>query len=180
MKNGQCKMINYYGKDVQLFKYVIKNEEYYILTSIIEKISIAEIKALYWRRWCIETNNKKFKYDLLYGNVRTKTYNSLMVDIECIRFITILAAIIEYIGKENKSRKKINSKNSIEKLYSHLLIKIIYNKNNNESNNELCRIVGIICKTITIIIKNRSYDRIRINPKSKWDANGTRSDKKEK
>ena len=39
MSNGQSKIINYCGHDVQLFKYKIKNEQYYILTSIIKDIS---------------------------------------------------------------------------------------------------------------------------------------------
>ena len=114
MSNGQSKIIDH---DVQLFKYKIKNEQYYILTSITEDISINEIKALYWKRWKIETDNKKFKYDILLNNVRSKNHNTFMVDIESVRFIAILSAIIEYIGKDNKSRYKINSKNCLDQLY---------------------------------------------------------------
>ena len=84
MSNGQSKIINYCGHDVQLFKYKIKVGRYYILTSIAEDILINEIKALYWKRWKIETDNKKFKYDILLNNVRSKNYNTFMVDIESI------------------------------------------------------------------------------------------------
>ena len=56
MKFETSKVIKINGKDVQLFKYKIKKHEYYILTSITEKITISEIKALYWRRWKVETD----------------------------------------------------------------------------------------------------------------------------
>ena len=69
---GKSKIIKLNDVDVQLFKYKIKGNTYHILTSITEKISIAEIKALYWRRWKIETDNKKFKYDILSSNIRSK------------------------------------------------------------------------------------------------------------
>ena len=91
MSNGQSKIINYCGHDVQLFKYKIKNEQYYILSSITEDISINEIKALYWKRWKIETDNKKFKYDILLNNVRSKNYNTFMVDIEHLIYCIIVS-----------------------------------------------------------------------------------------
>ena len=99
MRIGQHKRIKLNGTDVQLFKYKIKKEIYCILTSITENIIIGEIKALYWRRWKIETDNKKFKYDILRTNIRSKKINSIATDIECIKFVSILSSIIEYFGQ---------------------------------------------------------------------------------
>ena len=99
------------GRDVQIFKYKIKNEFYYILTSITEHISVNEIKAIYWKRWKLESNNKKFKYDVLCTDIRSKNYNSLMVDIESVRFMLILSGFIEYLGSiDLSSKRKINSR----------------------------------------------------------------------
>ena len=69
MNLGKYKIITYLGIKVQLFKYKIKSENYYILTSITDNISIKEIKAMYHKRWKIETDNKKFKYELFEKNV---------------------------------------------------------------------------------------------------------------
>ena len=62
---GKSKIVIHNGVRVQLFKYKINNEVYCILTSITEKISISEIKGLYWLRWKVETHIKKMKYDAL-------------------------------------------------------------------------------------------------------------------
>ena len=153
---GKSKIVNYLGVNVQLFKYKIKTDNYYILTSITENISIKEIKALYRKRWKNETDNKKFKYDILYNNIRSKKYNSLLVDIESIRFMSIVSSFIEYLGKDAiKARSKINSANCLEILYRNLLYSMLYGKNNNHCHKNICRIIGIICKTVTFIVKNR-------------------------
>jgi hypothetical protein len=94
MHFGKSKIIKFNGVLVQLFKYKIKDEIYNIFTSIIESITVGEVKALYWRRWKIETDNKKFKYDILRNNIRSKNYNSIATDIECIKFMSILSSII--------------------------------------------------------------------------------------
>ena len=167
MYNGKSKIIKYLGNDVQLFKYKIKDQQYYILTSITDNISIGEIKALYWKRWGIEINNKKFKYDVLYNNIRSKTYNSFLVDLEAVRFITLMASIIERLGnnKDIHNKRKINSKNCLEKVYSDLLLSLIFKSPSNKSaNNEFCRIVGIICETLIDIVKYREYERVRNKP----------------
>lgn len=179
MYNGKSKIVDLDGSDVQLFKYKIKEEEYYIMTSITENISISEIKALYWKRWGIETNNRRFKYDVLCNNIRSKTYNSFLVDLESIRFITLTASIIEYLGrnKDTHNTYKINSKNCLEKLYSKLLLSLIFNSHSNDSSNtHFCNIVGIICKSVTKIVKGRSYNRVRKSPKTKWVYTNKNSD----
>lgn len=157
-----------------LFKYKIKKETYCILTSIVDPISLSEIKALYWRRWQVELDIRKFKYDILYDKIRSKNHNSLLLDIECIRFISIISAIIEYIGnhKNNNHKKKIHSKNCLSLLFSRLLKLFIYQKDN--SINEIAKIIGIIFDTVVEVIANRTNIRIRISPSTKWNANGNR------
>jgi len=169
---GKSKIIRLNNVDVQLFKYKIKGNTYHILTSITDKITIAEIKALYWRRWKIETDNKKFKYDILASNIRSKNNNSINVDIECIKFISIISSIIEHIGKEKlRENKKFHSRNCIDVLYRNLLKAILYEPENYE---EICRLIGIIYKKIINVIIGRKSKRIRVSPSTKWNANGNR------
>lgn len=169
---GKSKIIKLNDVDVQLFKYKIKGKCYHILTSITEKISIAEIKALYWRRWKIETDNKKFKYDILSSNIRSKKNNSIAVDIECIKFMSIISSIIEHIGKGKlKENKKFHTRNCIGLLFRRLLKIILYEHENYE---EICRLVGIIYKKIVDVISGREAKRIRVSPSTKWNANGNR------
>lgn len=175
MSLGKSKIVRYMGTDVQLFKYKIKSENYYILTSITDNISIKEIKAMYHKRWKIETDNKKFKYDVLYNNVRSKNYNSLLVDIESIRFVSICTAFIEYLGKDSiKSRTKINSKNCLQVFYEELIYPILFGEDNERNYKNICRILGVIYKIITYIVENRNYERKRISPSTKWNINGNR------
>ena len=137
---GKYKTKNVNGVNVKLFKYKVKNEVYNILTSITDKISVGEIRALYWKRWKIETDNKKFKYDILRTNIRSKKYFSLSVDVECVKFMSIISSIIEYIGKyETNNNKKINSKNCIHILYKKLLYLLFYD---NKNFTEIGRLTG--------------------------------------
>lgn len=78
---------------MQVFKYKIGNEQYNILTSI-EKLSIAEVKAMYWLRWKIETDFKKIKYDVLMSRIRSKNYNSFLVDIHCIKLVCMFPHLL--------------------------------------------------------------------------------------
>ena len=171
MKFETSKIIKINEKDVQLFKYKIKKHEYYILTSITEKITIPEIKALYWRRWKVETDIKKFKYDVLSTDIRSKKYNSFLVDIESIRFMSIISSIIEYLGKDDlKFKKKFNTTNCIHVLYRTLLNLIFYS----DDKVKICRLLGIIYKKIIPIIEDRSCPRKRVKPSTKWNAYGNR------
>ena len=169
INESKIKHIN--GSDVQLFKYKIKDEQYNIISSITENISIDEIKALYWKRWKIETDNNKFKYNILEANIRSKNDNSIATDIECIRFVSILSSMIEYLGK-CKENKKINTSNCVSLLYKKLLYLLFYDNKNTE---EICRIIGIIYKTLVDIIEGRNYERIRLSPSTKWSKDGNRN-----
>lgn len=175
MNIGKSKIIDYRGNRVQLFKYKIKEEYYYMLTSITEKISVNEIKALYQKRWRNETDNKKYKYDVLNGNIRSKKYNSLLVDIETIRYISTLSSLIECLGVYTIFKKiKIHTNNCLYILYNKLLRVLMYAKNSDKYFSEVCRIFGIIYKTVTQIVPDRHNIRRKITPHSKWGINGNR------
>lgn len=175
MNLGKSKIINFQGKDIQLFKYKIKNENFYILTSITDKLTIGEIKALYWKRWNIETDNKKIKYDILCEDIRSKNYNSFLVDIECIRFISIVSSIIEYIGQTTlRQNTKINSKNCLKLLFERLLRPMLYYENNETTRKYICLVIGIIYRSVVDIVKGRRYKRKRVKPSTKWNINGNR------
>jgi hypothetical protein len=167
MELGKSKVINHCGVNIQLFKYKIKDETYCILTSITEKISISEIKGLYWLRWKIETHNKKIKYDTLCNNIQSKNYNSFMTDIECSKFILTLSAFIEYIQQKYiSSNKKINSKYCLHMLFRDLLSIIFYRYKTYSS--EVARLLGIVLKTLVDIVCDRAYKRTRKIPPNKW------------
>ena len=172
IKEEQSKLIIHNGKLVQIFKYKIKDEIVCILTSITDRITIPEIKALYWLRWNIETDFKKLKYDILVNKSFSLTYNSLMTRLESLKFMSILACFIDHTGhKKTQINKKINSKNCIKLLYNCLLKSLIYNiRQKTKINN----ILTIIFTTVTTIVKNRSYARIRISPSTKWNVYGNR------
>jgi hypothetical protein len=161
MRLGQSKIIEYKGVFVQLFKYKIKDEIYCVLTSITEKISIAEIKALYWLRWNVEKHIRVMKYDILFDMIRSKKHNTLMTDLECIRFIGIVAGYIEQIGMRSISHtKKINTKNCLHVIFEKLLSCFFYSPLT--SKQSIMKYLGIIWKTIVYIVQNRSYKRIRV------------------
>lgn len=169
---GKNKIKNVNGVNVKLYKYVINNQKYNILTSILDDISIGEIKALYYKRWKIESDNKKFKYDILREEIRSKNYNSLCVDIETVMFMSITSSMMEHISGDGiREKKKINSKNCIHVLYKKLLYYIFYK---NTDHKEICRLLRIIYKTVVDIVENRSFPRVRIKPSTKWNEYGNR------
>ena len=89
---------------------------------------------------------------------------------------SIVSSIIEHTGNHNnRQNKKINSKNCLHVLYKKLLFLIFYDKTNYT---EICRLTGIIYKMTVVIVVNRSYDRIRIKPSTKWNEHGNRFDAK--
>ena len=106
------------------------------------------------------------------NNIRSKNYNSIVADIECIKFMSILSSIIEYMGKYKcPENNKINSTNCLHLLYKKLLYLLLYDNTNYE---EIYRILGIVYKKLIPIIANRSCPRIRISPSTKWNVYGNR------
>jgi len=172
---NETKSINYLGQNLKLYKYKIKDEDYNIITSITNEIHIDEVKALYWRRWKIETDFKKEKYDVLHGNIKSKKENTFLLDIECIRFVVLISSIIEHFGSSVINRlTKINSKNCIELLYDDLMQLLLYQTKDQKTWKEICRIIGIIYKKVNNIILGRFEPRVRKSPSTKWNHKGNR------
>lgn len=174
MQPERTKNLKHLNNDVKLFKYVIKTNTYNILTSLTN-ISLKEMKAVYWKRWKVETENKKFKYDILSKGIRSKKYESFLTDLESVFFMSIISSLIEYLGKDTiKMKTKINSKNCLNLLYTDLLYLIVHAHYNKRTKEEICRIMGIIYKFVTDVICGRSHERVRVSPSSKWNEHGNR------
>lgn len=173
MSLGKSKFRTFNNINIQLFKYKIKNEYYYILTSILDKISIKEIKALYNKRWKIETDNKKIKYDILFNEIRAKKHNSLMVDIESIRFMSIISSFIGYLCKyiKSKTKLKMNTKICLDILHKKLLRLMLFG----EKYVKICYIFNIVCSEVVVIVVDRVCTRVCVKPKSKWCNSGSRT-----
>ena len=55
-----------------------------------------------------------------------------------------------------------------------LLYFMMYGENDEHCYKNICRIIGVIYKTVTNIVKNRCYERKRVTPSTKWNINGNR------
>jgi glycerol-3-phosphate responsive antiterminator len=124
-------------------------------------------------RWKVETDYRKFKYDILYNNIRSKTKIQLMIDIKILNFIAILTGQLENSCKVKKG-SKINTKNTTEMIYTDLLKIIMYKNMTKEFLSKIYTIIGIISTTVELIRKNRYHKRRRISPSTKWNINGNR------
>lgn len=119
-------------------------------------------------RWDVETDFRKLKYDILYNNIRSRTKKQVLIDVKILNFISILLGQIEDACKVNNGCK-INSKNTIELLYTDLLKLLLYKNMSNENLSKIYGIIGIIAITVELIRKNRYYKRRRITPSTKWN-----------
>jgi len=97
-----------------------EENEYFLLTSL-RKTSIDELSDLYWRRWSVETDFRKCKYDIMYDKIRSKTEKQVNFDVRIINFVNILASLIENIKRSDDKKTKVNSKNAIDITITKLL-----------------------------------------------------------
>ena len=160
--NVKCKII----------KYIKNNEKMYLLTNLIN-YSAKTLKKNYMLRWEVETDFRKIKYDILYNNIRSKTKKQVMIDVKIFNFISILLGQLENACKVEHGCK-INSKNTIELLYTDLLKKFLYENMTNENMSKIFDIIGIIATTVELVRKNRYHERKRISPSTKWNIYGNR------
>ena len=156
----------------KIIKYFKNNEDRYLLTNLIN-CSTKTLKNKYMLRWDVETDFRKLKYDILYNNIRSKTKKQVLIDVKILNFISILLGQIEDACKV-KNGCKINSKNTIELLYTDLLKLFLYKNMSNENLSKIYGIIGIIAITVELIRKNRYYKRRRITPSTKWNIYGNR------
>ena len=129
----------------------------YLLTNLIDT-SAKKLKNNYMSRWEVETDFRKLKYDILYNNIRSKTKKQLMIDIKILNFISILLGQIENACKV-KDGSKINTKNTIELLYTNLLKMLLYKKMTKENLSKIYTIINVIATTVELIRKNRYHER---------------------
>lgn len=161
---------------VKLFKYVIEDEEYCILTTITDDaITIEEMKAMYWLRWQVEIDINKLKEKIMPDRIRSKNINSLLADYETIRFVEIISSYIEYICNRNIDYNyKINTSACIDMLYDRMIKLVFFNK---MFKSKVKTILRIISKNLVRIIIGRSFKRRRNWPIKKWGRKGNRYEK---
>jgi hypothetical protein len=133
---------------------------------------MAEIKAIYWLRWKVETNFGKMKMNIIPIRFRSKKINTLMTDLACVRFIEILSSFIEYqCNCTIKYNFKINSAACIDMLYDKILKLVFFN---NLFKREVGRLVKILFKNLIEIVPDRTFDHCNYWPPKKWGRNGNR------
>ncbi len=157
---------------VRLFKYIIAKEEYCIMTTIMDDISISEIKAMYWLRWKVETDIGKMKEKIMPNRIRSENINSLLTDLACIRFIEILSSYIECDRNRNLDFNfKISSAACIDMIYDQILKLVLFDGKFKARIKELLQIIS---KNLVQIISGRSFKRCSYWPIKKWGRHGNR------
>ena len=147
------------------------------MTSIIDNISINEIKAMYWLRWKVETDIGKMKEKIMPNRIRSEKVNTLMTDLQCIRFIEILSSYIEYIcNRKIDHNYKISTVACVDMLYEKILKLVFFN---NVFKSKLKIFLNIISKNLIAVIIGRSFKRCCYWPIKKWGRNGKRYERKD-
>lgn len=109
----------------------------------------------------------------MYERIRSKSEKQVMIDIKILNFIGIMAEQLENCCKV-KSGYKINTKNTIDLLFTQLLHIILYKKLTKETRTKRIQVMEIIATTVEQIRKDRKYQRRRVFPSTKWNINGNR------
>ena len=151
----------------KIINYKIYEEEYYVLTNLLEKDN-EEIKELYKKRWNIEVHYKELKYTTSLKDSNSKNINTFLKEISIHNFIYILYyyfydCIKQFINKDN-TKYKINNKLTLEIFIKDILNILIYNK---KYKKQVLDIINFF--PITYIHKNdRHYERISKRKVSMW------------
>lgn len=161
---AKCKIVN--------FTKNINNQIVYLLTNLINH-NTKTLTDHFWYRWEVETDFRKLKYDIMYERIRSKSEKQVMIDIKILNFIGIVSGCLEKYCKP-KAGHKINFKNLLELLFTHLLHIILYKKITKDIFAKILSIMEIITTTVEIIRKKRRYQRRRVFPSTKWNINGNR------
>ena len=54
----------------RIIRYKIKNDSYFLLTNLPKSYAtVDELAINYWKRWSVEVQFKKIKYDIFYNNI---------------------------------------------------------------------------------------------------------------
>jgi hypothetical protein len=164
----------------RLLKYTIFVDDvpkiFYIGTTLPQYFTFNKIKNLYKDRWSIEEYFKCAKMYQSLDSFHSKKENLIKQEIHIHKCIMIITKILQdcylkNLGTRlfNESLFKINLKNFIDKI-PILIGKIIYkyDKKKDIIIMKIFKIILILCDSLTKIVNNRSFKRIRIVPGSMW------------
>lgn len=141
---------------------------YYIGTTLSrKKYGIEYIKEIYRRRWGVETSIRYSKYVEGLNKLNSKCKNFVEQDIGVIQLISNLSLYNELLlgTHYNNAEKKINHGSNSKLTIEKMIQAIFYEKN---YKNIITNIYLILLKNLIPIIKNRSYERVSKQPRSRW------------
>jgi hypothetical protein len=85
-----------------------------------------------------------------------------------------VSSYLEILINFKKDNYKINGKNCLEILVTDLLFFLLYKKKTKKMINLLLDRINDISLTLITCRKNRSFERKRITPSTKWNINGNK------
>jgi hypothetical protein len=148
--------------------------EEYLLSSFVdqEKISLEDLKELYFLRWRIEENYKKLKHKVCLENFSGKSVESIYQDFYAKIFIINLTSAlvhpVDHLLSESPKKKhvhKVNFTDALSKI-KYVPIKLFLEKNTKA----IIALHQWFLKSTIPIRKGRSYGRIPL-PKRKYPQN---------
>jgi hypothetical protein len=158
----------------RIIKYTINNKKYYLGTTIFNE-NIEYFKNLYWKRWKVEINFRHSKYNLKMNNIISESKNGVLQDINIHNFLFIISSYLQYCLRENiDNSHKISTKTHLHLVTNYIIRLLLYKKCTDNNINEIIRILNISKNTLVPIQQNRSYERVRIKPSTKWNELGNR------
>jgi len=166
-------------KDIQLrlVKYCVDSKTYFIGTTLLEqKYSIPELQDLYHSRWGIEELYKTTKHTMGTEEFHSKSLRGVRQEVYAQLALVTLNRLFTNHTDDNH---KINGKNSKAKTKTNFKNSILAFARNAE-----CLIIGTghalqigffnLLSTIGHLYQkqrpNRSYPRVSLTPKSKWNS----------
>jgi hypothetical protein len=166
---------------VRVLKFLLDNgEEETLITDIKEeKYGIQAFKALYFKRWPIETKYNEIKNKLEIENFSGKLVDNIRQDFYATMILTNLAADFfceaqeevekEQKGKGNKWEYKVNVNHEIGVLKDHL-IKALVEEDDKKRKEILDEVIKLLKKRLIPIRPNRTNPRI-ISRKARFHHN---------
>jgi hypothetical protein len=168
---------NEYGA-IRVIKYVIEGEDYYLATNIFIK-SVTDLKIMYHSRWTVEEHFKIMKCTLQTSNFTSNTFDKNNQSLYVQLLLIVLASlfkrmIIRYHPEKIKNGKTINFINIIHIMNTDILKQILFKT----GSKKIMHCLKVASEFQVCNEPNRSYDRKRITPVSKWYYVGLRFKKK--
>lgn len=157
---------------LRIMKYIIDGKTFYLSTNMFDN-KISYFSNLYHKRWYIEEYFKTIKHNMRVSNINYTKIIKIKQHIYACFILTILARYMEsitnkYISKNNNKNSYINFKQAIELTGHHIIINLLIK----QSTKKIINVLHVINDDRINNIANRSYQRIRIKPVSKWYYEG--------